>query len=104
MHENKNDLNDRGREVVLRAWEARVNETIEHPRLKRNVSYRGLMRMEAYKIQKHILDDAPYEPPPCSPRSIWTWASPPSPPSWRSDVSANQIGLIFYSVFQSYRF
>ena len=31
-------------------------------KLKRNVSYRGLMRMEAYKIQKHILDDTPYEP------------------------------------------
>ena len=55
-------LNDRGREVVLRAWEARVNETIEHPRLKRNVSYRGLVRMEAYKLQKHILGDTPYEP------------------------------------------
>ena len=55
-------LNDHGREIVLRAWEGRINETIEHPRLKRNVSYRGLIRMEAYKIQKHILDDIPYEP------------------------------------------
>ena len=55
-------LNDHGRGVVLRAWETRVNETIEHPLLKRNVSYRGLMRMEAYKIQKHILDDTPYDP------------------------------------------
>lgn len=55
-------LNDRGREIVLRAWEGRVNETIEHPRLKRNVSYRGLVRMEAYKIQKHILEDMSYEP------------------------------------------
>ncbi|NLL37350.1 MAG: type I-B CRISPR-associated endonuclease Cas1 [Fretibacterium sp.] len=55
-------LNDRGRETVLRAWEGRVNETIEHPRLKRKVSYRGLVRMEAYKIQKHILEDVPYEP------------------------------------------
>ena len=55
-------LNEKGREIVLRAWEGRVNETIEHPRLKRNVSYRGLVRMEVYKIQKHILGDIPYEP------------------------------------------
>lgn len=55
-------LNEKGREVVLRAWEERVNETIEHPRLKRKVSYRGLVRMEAYKIQKHILEDVEYEP------------------------------------------
>ena len=55
-------LNDRGREIVLRSWEERVNETIEHPQLKRNVSYRGLVRMEVYKVQKHILGDALYSP------------------------------------------
>ena len=55
-------LNDKGREIVVRAWEERVNETIEHPRLKRSVSYRGLVRMEAYKIEKHIFGDAVYEP------------------------------------------
>ena len=55
-------LNDKGREIVVRRWEERVNETIEHPRLKRKVSYRGLVRMEAYKLQKHILGDEPYAP------------------------------------------
>lgn len=55
-------LNDKGREVIVRAWEERVNETIDHPKLKRKVSYRGLVRMEAYKIQKHILGDEEYEP------------------------------------------
>lgn len=55
-------LNDKGREIVVRAWEERVNETIEHPRLKRSVSYRGLVRMEAHKLEKHILGDAVYEP------------------------------------------
>ena len=55
-------LNDKGREIVVRKWEERVNETIEHPKLKRKVSYRGLVRMEAYKLQKHILGDEPYVP------------------------------------------
>ena len=55
-------LNDKGREIVVRAWEERISETIEHPKLKRNVSYRGLVRMEAHKIEKHILGDGDYEP------------------------------------------
>src|SRR6056297_2610443 len=55
-------LNDSGREIVLRKWEERVQTTIEHPGLKRNVSYRRLVRMEAYKLEKHILGDQEYEP------------------------------------------
>ena len=55
-------LNDKGRDIVVRSWEERISETIEHPKLKRNVSYRGLVRMEAYKIEKHILGDGDYEP------------------------------------------
>ncbi len=55
-------LNEKGREIVLRAWEMRINETIEHPRLKRSVSYRSLVRMEVYKLQKHILEGIEYEP------------------------------------------
>lgn len=55
-------LNDKGREIVVRAWEEVVNTTIEQPKLKRKVSYRGLVRMEAYKIQKHILGDETYVP------------------------------------------
>jgi CRISPR-associated protein Cas1 len=55
-------LSEKGRPIVLKAWEERLNSTIEHPRLKRNVSYRSLIRMEAYKIEKHILHDEEYQP------------------------------------------
>lgn len=55
-------LSDSGREIVLRAWEGRLNETIEHPTLGRKVSYRGLVRMEIYKLQKHIMEDIKYVP------------------------------------------
>lgn len=55
-------LNDTGREIVLRAWEERLTQTIDHPRLKRKVSYRGLVRIEAYKLEKHLLRDEVYEP------------------------------------------
>lgn len=55
-------LSEKGMQIVLQAWEERLIATIEHPKLKRNVSYRSLLRMEAYKLEKHILDDEAYEP------------------------------------------
>ena len=55
-------LNEKGRETILRAWEGRVNETIEHPTLGRKVSYRGFVRMEIYKLQKHIMENIDYAP------------------------------------------
>lgn len=47
-------LNERGRKVVLKAWDERLNTTIEHRRLKRKVSYERLIRLECYKLVKHI--------------------------------------------------
>ncbi|GHS94850.1 CRISPR-associated endonuclease Cas1 2 [Synergistales bacterium] len=55
-------LSEKGREIALRAWEGRIQETIEHPKLNRKVSYRGLVRMEVYKLQKHILEGEKYTP------------------------------------------
>jgi len=55
-------LTDSGREIVLKSWEERLQSTIEHPALKRNVSYRNLLRMEAYKLEKHILGEKEYSP------------------------------------------
>lgn len=54
-------LNDQGRNKVLRAWESKLRSTIEHPRLKRKVSYRQLMRFECYKLIRHFLEREPYE-------------------------------------------
>lgn len=55
-------LSEKGRPIVLKAWEERLTSTIGHPRLKRSVSYRSLIRMEAYKLVKHILGDEEYNP------------------------------------------
>lgn len=51
-----------GRYKVARAFEQRMRTTILHPKLKRNISYRGLIRLEAYKIIKHVLEQQEYEP------------------------------------------
>jgi CRISPR-associated protein Cas1 len=55
-------LTEAGRKIFLEEWEKRLHTTIEHPKLKRKVSYRRLIRLDLYKIEKHLLEDRPYEP------------------------------------------
>ena len=55
-------LNDDGRKIVLKEFDDRLKFTIEHPQLKRLVSYRRLIRLECYKIIKHLIGDKQYEP------------------------------------------
>ena len=54
-------LNNRGRRVFLAKWDEKLRTTIKHPSLKRKVSYQRLIRLECYKLIKHLLDDKPYE-------------------------------------------
>jgi len=54
-------LKDSGRKTVLREWDARLNTTIEHRRLKRKVSYERLIRLECYKLVKHLTDVEEYK-------------------------------------------
>ncbi len=55
-------LNDRGRRIFLEAWEKRLNATFRHRGLKRNVSYRRAIRLELYKLEKHLMGEKPYTP------------------------------------------
>ncbi|MDQ3750094.1 MAG: type I-B CRISPR-associated endonuclease Cas1b [Acidobacteriota bacterium] len=54
-------LKDSGRKIVLREWDARLQTTIEHRRLKRKVSYERLIRLECYKLVKHLTDVEEYK-------------------------------------------
>lgn len=55
-------LNERGRKTFLEELEKRMQATIQHRELGRAVSYRKLIRMEVYKIQKHVMGEKDYEP------------------------------------------
>lgn len=55
-------LTKEGRYKVARGFEQRMRTTIQHPTLKRSVSYRLLIRLEAYKLIKHLMEQQPYEP------------------------------------------
>jgi CRISPR-associated protein Cas1 len=56
-------LNKSGKQIFTRDWEERIQETIKHRTLDKNVSYKHLIKLECYKIQKYILGiDAEYKP------------------------------------------
>ena len=43
-------------------YNKRLEKTIKHKKLKKNVSYQRLIRLEAYKLKKHILGIEKYDP------------------------------------------
>ncbi len=55
-------LTDAGRKKVVRAWDEKLAETIKHRNLGRNVSYRHLVRLECYKLVKHVMGIDEYKP------------------------------------------
>lgn len=48
-------LKDTGKKVFIKNFEERLNQTIKHRALGRNVSYKRLVRLECYKITKYAL-------------------------------------------------
>jgi len=53
-------LNEKGKRVFLKEYKDKLDTTIQHPSLKRKVSYRYLIRLECYKLLKHIVGDKEY--------------------------------------------
>ncbi len=55
-------LADTGRRTFIRKFEDRLRETARHPRLKRKVSREYLLRLDAYKLLKHVCEGSEYSP------------------------------------------
>jgi len=55
-------LNDDGRKKFTKEFEETLERTVEHPNLERKVSYQYLLRLEAYKLKKHLLTGEEYKP------------------------------------------
>jgi CRISP-associated protein Cas1 len=55
-------LKESGRKTVTRAWDEKLNETIKHRSLGRNVSYKHLVKLECYKLTKQVLEIEEYKP------------------------------------------
>ncbi|WP_293669248.1 type I-B CRISPR-associated endonuclease Cas1b [uncultured Parabacteroides sp.] len=59
---NKCLLNTTGKKIFVKAIEDRLNETIQHRSLSRKVSYKHLIKLECYKLAKHLLGIEEYKP------------------------------------------
>lgn len=54
-------LNPSGKKIFVQAFDERLNETIQHRSLKRKVSYKHLLKLECYKLSKHLLGMEEYK-------------------------------------------
>ncbi|MBD0351892.1 MAG: type I-B CRISPR-associated endonuclease Cas1 [Flavisolibacter sp.] len=55
-------LKDSGRKTVVKAWDEKLKETLKHRSLGRSVSYKHLVKLECYKLAKHVLGMEEYKP------------------------------------------
>lgn len=55
-------MTEDARKTFVKEFDERLRTIIYHRKSRRKVSYRRLIRFELYKIEKHLLGEAPYEP------------------------------------------
>ncbi len=55
-------MNEQGRKKFLKEWMTKLQTTVKHRQLKRNVSYQYFIRLECYKLIKHFIGDQEYKP------------------------------------------
>lgn len=54
-------LKEKGKKAFVSSFENRLNETIHHRSLNKSVSYRYLIRLECYKLVKHLMQIEDYK-------------------------------------------
>ncbi|NLY44319.1 MAG: type I-B CRISPR-associated endonuclease Cas1 [Clostridiaceae bacterium] len=54
-------LSESGRKKFIQEVNQKLESVIKHPKLNCNVSYKRLIRLELYKLQKHITGDEEYK-------------------------------------------
>ena len=55
-------MNEKGRKTFIEEMDKRLATSIKHRSTGRNVSYRRLIRMELYKLEKHLMGEETYSP------------------------------------------
>lgn len=55
-------LTTEGRKIFVNEFEQLMEKTILHRNLKRNIRYKSLIRLDLYKLIKHLLDEKPFTP------------------------------------------
>lgn len=55
-------LNNAGRKTFIEAFDERLNQTFQHSNLKRRISFKQAIRLDGYKLIKHILEGREFIP------------------------------------------
>lgn len=55
-------LNEEGRKIFIESFEERLESVFMHPKLKRKVSYRTVLKLDCYKLIKNILEEKEFVP------------------------------------------
>lgn len=55
-------LTEEGRRIFVKEFEDSVEKTILHRNLKRNIKYKNLVRLDLYKLIKHLLGEEQFTP------------------------------------------
>jgi CRISPR-associated protein Cas1 len=58
---NTSFLNEEGRRIFVSEYKKKLETTIHNTTLKRNISYQRLIRIECFKLVKHILGEKTYK-------------------------------------------
>jgi len=59
---NSTLLNDNGRRLFLENYDEKLKTTIKHKKLGKNISFQRLIRLECYKLIKHLFGIKKYRP------------------------------------------
>lgn len=55
-------LKEKGRTIFVEELDKRLKTTVRYPSLGKDVSYRRLIRLELYKLEKHLMAEKEYTP------------------------------------------
>ncbi len=55
-------LSESGKRKFVKAFEEKLSSTVKHRKLRRKVSHKRFIRLECYKLIKHLIGDEIYQP------------------------------------------
>lgn len=55
-------LNDEGKKIFIEAFEDRINQTFQHTKLNRKITYKHAIRLDGYKLIKNIMEGKEFIP------------------------------------------
>lgn len=54
-------LNEEGRKIFIKEYDRKMSSSLKYPKLNRKVSYRYILRLEGYRLIKHLLSEEKYK-------------------------------------------